>query len=172
MISRFAPIQLLIALLYLITQVLLGSQLHLFDTAFCFMYVGFLLMLPFETGPIVGMVMGFSLGLGVDLFYDTLGINAIASLVLMYLRPAIVNLLMPQGGLEAGTTPSLRMMGGSWYLRYTLVLLLVHHLVLFYLEAFTFRFFFRTLLSVFSSVLITFATLVIIQLTFYRKLRP
>ncbi|MEL6534435.1 MAG: Rod shape-determining protein MreD [Bacteroidota bacterium] len=169
--ARSIPAQILLALLYVVTQAYLGSQLVLFDTAFTFLYIGFLLMLPFEVGPITLMVVGFFMGLGVDVFSDTLGINAVASTVMMFIRPGVVNILMPQGGLESGAVPSLRMMGLGWYLRYTLSLIFVHHLVLFFLEAFTFRYFLQTISQVLASSVITFMTLLIIQLAFYRKTR-
>jgi len=168
---RSAPVQFIFAILYILAQAYLGSQLVLFDTAFTFLHVGFLLVLPFEVGPIALMLVGFFMGLGVDIFSDTLGIHAVAGTVLMFMRPGIVNLLMPQGGIESGTLPSLRMMGLSWYLRYSLSLIFVHHLVLFFLEAFTFRYFLQTFSQVLASTILTFVALVIIQLTFYQKKR-
>ncbi|HAA13754.1 MAG TPA: Rod shape-determining protein MreD [Cytophagales bacterium] len=168
---RSAPIQFVLALLYIVAQAYLGSQLVLFETAFTFLHVGFLLMLPFEVGPIALMLVGFFMGLGVDVFSDTLGIHAVAGTVMMFMRPGVVNILMPQGGIESGILPSLRMMGLSWYLRYALSLILVHHLVLFFLEAFTFRYFLHTFTQALASTVITFMAVVIIQLSFYRKKR-
>lgn len=165
------PLQALAGILYVLAQVLLGSQLILFDRAFAFLYLGFLLLLPFEIGPIWLMLIGFLTGLFIDLFYDTVGVHAIACLVTMFLRPNMVNILMPQGGIESGARPSLRTMGSSWFVPYALVLIFIHHLVLFFVEAFTFRAFFFTLGNAFFSTLITFASIVLLQLAFYPKQR-
>lgn len=169
MMNRSVASQGITYLFYVLVQVLLGSQLILFDKAFAFLYVGFLLMLPFETGPLLLMTVGFFTGLSVDIFYDTVGINATACLIIMYIRPFVVNSLMPQGGVEIGTSPSMKNMGWMWFTTYSLLLVFIHHLVLFFMEAFSFRSFLHTLTNVLASTLLTFFTLVLIQLAFYSK---
>lgn len=161
--------QMIALILYVLGQVTLGSQFILFDRAFTLLYVGFLLMLPLDSGPLLLMVVGFLTGLTVDIFYDTLGINAVSALVLMYVRPRIIALLTPQGGIEPGATPSMVNMGTTWFSTYVLFSLLVYNLVLFFLEASSFRPFFYIMGNVLASTILTYLVLVIIQLAFYRK---
>ncbi len=50
-------------IIYLVLQVVLMQNVVLFDVAFCFFYIGFLLMLPFESGPVRLMLLGLLIGL-------------------------------------------------------------------------------------------------------------
>ena len=65
--------------LYVLFQVLLLKNFILFDTAFCFLYVAFILMLPLEMGPLTIMIISFLVGFSVERVYDSIGINAAAS---------------------------------------------------------------------------------------------
>ncbi|MTI33625.1 Rod shape-determining protein MreD [Xanthovirga aplysinae] len=152
---------------YIATQVLLVRNLVLFDRGFCFIYIGFLLLIPFEISTTVLMLIGFGTGLIVDIFYDTLGMHTAACVLLMFLRQSWINLLTPRGGYENVYYPSLKMMGVEWFATYALPLIFVHHLLLFYLEAAGFEFFFFTLTKVLASVAFTFLTILIVQFLFY-----
>jgi hypothetical protein len=92
-------------IIYLILQVVLVQNMVLFDVAFCFLYLGFLLMLPFDAGAIKLMLMGLLMGLCVDIFYNSLGIHAAASVFIMYIRPHVVRFITPRGGYESWMTP-------------------------------------------------------------------
>jgi len=65
--------QILNFLFYILAQVILVKNLVLFDTAFCFIYVAFLLLLPFEIGILFVLLLGFITGFLVDVFYNSLG---------------------------------------------------------------------------------------------------
>lgn len=158
-------------IIYLILQVVLVQKMVLFDVAFCFLYLGFLLMLPFESGAIRLMLMGLLMGLCVDIFYNSLGIHAAASVFIMYLRPYVVSLIAPRGGYEAWMTPKLKIMGFEWFSVYSLMLIFMHHLLLFFVEAGGFSNFFYTLLKVLASTAFTFVVVVIIQYLFYSSRR-
>ena len=158
-------------IIYLILQVVLVQKVVLFDVAFCFLYLGFLLMLPFESGPIRLMLMGLLMGLCVDIFYNSLGIHAAASVFIMYLRPHVVRLIAPRGGYEAWMTPKLKIMGFEWFSIYGVILIFLHHLFLFFVEAGGFGNFFYTLLKVLASTAFTFVVIVIIQYLFYSSRR-
>lgn len=158
-------------MIYLVLQVVLMQNIVLFDVAFCFLYVGFLLMIPFEAGVIRLMVLGFLMGLSVDIFYNSLGIHAAASVLIMYLRPYVISVMAPRGGYEAGMTPKLKVMGMEWFAVYSLTLIFIHHLVLFFVEAGGFEMFFYTLLKAAASSLFTFAVILIIQYLFYSSKR-
>ena len=74
---------------YILLQVLLFNKMVLLGKGFAFIYVGFLLTFQFELGIIIAMLIGFTTGIAVDVFSNTLGINASASVLLMYLRPFV-----------------------------------------------------------------------------------
>lgn len=139
----------------------------LFDKAFCFAYVAFLLLIPLEAGALMIMFLGFATGLIVDIFYDSLGIHASACVIIMFLRSYLVNLMTPRGGYDTGLVPTLRVMGWEWFSVYAYVLIFMHHLALFFIEASGFGMFFFTFSKAFFSSILTFAVVTIIQYLFY-----
>lgn len=150
-------------LLYVILQLFFVRDLVLFDYAFCFVYLGVVLLMPFDSAAITVLLVGFGTGILIDIFYNTLGMHAAATTLVAYLRPFIIRLLVPQRGYEERMTLSLRSMGLRWFLLYTLILTLAHHLLLFYIEASNIDLFFPTLLKVITSTLFTTFVLVVMQ---------
>jgi len=161
--------QLLSFVLYVLVQVTLLKNLVVFDAAFCFVYIGFILFLPLETGRIVLLLIGFLTGFIVDLFYDSIGIHAASGVLIAFLRPIWINILTPQGGYEAGASPYLRETSTTWYISYSLLIIFIHHFAIFFIEAGGFSLFLFTLVKVLSSVTFTFLVLLLVQLLFYRR---
>lgn len=155
--------------MYVLFQVLLLKNFILFDTAFCFLYVAFILMLPLEMGPLTIMIISFLVGFSVDIFYDSIGINAAASTFIAFLRPYWLNIITPRGGYEEIEVPNLKTMDFGWFFTYALPLIFIHQGVLFYLEAGGFDLFFQTLLKVFFSTILSFFVIVLTQYLFYEK---
>jgi hypothetical protein len=143
----------------------------LFDTAFCYVYVAFIILLPFEIGPVLLMVIAFLCGLMVDIFYDSLGIHAAGCVLIAFLRPFWTKTVPPRGGYEMGMRPTIKIMGLGWFLTFTLPLIFLHHLVLFFVEAGGMHMFWFTLVKVISSTILTFLVVVILQYLFYRSTR-
>jgi hypothetical protein len=154
---------------YILAQALFLKNFILFDTAFCFVYIGFILMLPLEIGPLLLMLISFGTGFTVDLFYDSIGVNAAASVFIGFLRPYWLNIITPRGGYEEIVIPNLKTIDFGWFLTYSIPLIFLHHSVLFYLEAGGFALFFFTLTKVFFSTILTFFILVLTQYLFYKK---
>ncbi|MBC7923117.1 MAG: Rod shape-determining protein MreD, partial [Ferruginibacter sp.] len=127
--------QLFSFLLYAAAQVFFVRNLELWHYAFCYVYVAFLLLLPFETDSVLLLVLGFAAGLVMDVFYDTLGIHAAACVLMTFLRPGVIRLITPRSDLDEGTQLSLKSMGPPWVLSYAVVLVFIHHAFLFFLEA-------------------------------------
>lgn len=145
-------------------QVLLLNHIQLSGFLNPFLYVLFILLLPFETPNWLLLFLAFALGISVDAFSDTLGMHAAASVFMAFLRPWVLNALVVRDEYEVGTSPGILHYGFSWFIKYTIILVFAHHLFLFTLEAFTFRYFIntigRTLLSVcFTTLLILMSQL-------------
>ncbi len=150
-------------------QVILFKDISLFNTALCFPYIAFILLLPFEIGPLLLMTISFSLGLGVDIFYDSQGLNAAACTFIAFIRPWWLSSITPRGGYEEVDVPKLKNLGFAWFFTYTAPLIFIHHAILFFVEAGGFHLFFSTLSNVFFSSVFTFFIIVISQHLFYRK---
>ena len=149
--------------IYLALQVLLMKNLVLFHTAFCFVYIAFLLFLPIETNVLLLMVLGFIMGSMIDVFYDSLGLHTSALVLVGFVRNFWLMRIAPQGGYDAGEGPTLAANGMQWFLVYTLPILWVHHFVLFFVEAGGFGLFFHTLSKVFFSVIFTLISILLLQ---------
>ena len=169
--NRNLVIQSVFFIIYIALQVIFMRNVVLFDKAFCFVYLAFLLLIPLEVGALFIMFLGFATGLITDIFYDSLGIHASSCVIIMFLRPYLVNLLTPRGGYDAGLVPTLRVMGWEWFSVYAFTLIFIHHLALFYIEASGFGMFFFTFSKAFFSSILTFTVIIIIQYLFYAPRR-
>jgi hypothetical protein len=148
---------------YLLAQVMLFKQLVLFDTAFCFLYVAFILLLPIETNPLLLMLVAFLLGFCVDIFYDSLGLHALSLVLVAYLRNYWLGTITPQGGYDAGEGPTLAVNGLQWFMVYAVPLVFIHHFVLFFTEAGGFGIFWYTMQKVITSLCFTMTVILFLQ---------
>lgn len=134
-----------------------------------FLYVIFIISLPFETPNWLVLILGFFLGLAIDSFSSTLGMHTSAAVFMAFCRYYLLKILAPRGGYEFNTKPSVQDMGITWYIFYAVVLIFSHHLFLFYVESFKLTQFFYTLGRVFSSVFFTLVLVMVIQLFNYKS---
>lgn len=169
--SRSGVLQFISFFIYLFIQVLLFKNLVMFNTAFCFVYVAFILMLPIETNTLTLMFVGFAMGFMIDVFYDSLGIHACTTVLTAYLRNFWLGSITPQGGYDAGLGPTLAVNGVQWFLVYTLPLVFLHHFVLFFVEAGGISIFWYTMLKVIGSLMFTMIVIILIQYLFAERRR-
>ena len=158
-------------ILLVLLQGLILNDVHLWQgMAVPFLYVLFLLMLPLETPRWLELVLGLAIGISIDMFTNTMGMHASASLVLAYVRPLLLKAIAPRDGYEFGMRPSVHDMGITWYLKYAPLLIFIHHGWLFFLEVYSFTGFFNTLLRVVLSTVFTFVLAVLSEyLTFPKR---
>jgi len=161
---RTGLVHILLFFVYILVQVMLLKNLVLFDVAFCFLYVAFVLFLPYELSATIMLLIGFLVGFSVDIFYDSMGIHAFATVLMSYLRNHWLSVITPQGGYDTGDSPTLAANGTQWFLVYTLPLVFVHHFALFFLEAFGFEMFWFTMMKIMSSLFFTMLVIVFLQL--------
>jgi rod shape-determining protein MreD len=129
-----------------------------------YLYILFIMLLPFETPKWILLLISFFLGFLIDLFSNTLGMHAFASVAIAFIRPYILGGIAPREGYEAGMKPGLNSFGWEWILKYSFVMVFVHHFILFYTETFKFQMFFSTLLRVILSTLFTIILIILSQL--------
>ncbi len=134
-----------------------------------YFYVLFILLLPFETPGWLLLSLGFTMGLAIDIFSNTPGLHASATVFMSFLRPTVLNYLAPRDGYVPGTFPRIYYYGLKWFFKYSLILILAHHFFLFYIEVFRFSDFFQTFTRVILSSAFTIFLVVISQYFIYRK---
>lgn len=155
-------------ILLLTLQILVLNNIQLSGFINPYLYVLFILILPFETPKWMLLILAFIMGMVVDLFSHTPGMHTSATLFMAFLRPYVLEFFSPRDGYETETYPILRYYGLNWFLKYTTILVLAHHLFLFYVEVFRFSDFFLTLGRALASSVFTII-LVLISQYFYRK---
>ncbi|RYC67444.1 hypothetical protein [Spirosoma sordidisoli] len=153
----------LLFLLYLTLQILLVRNLVLFDYAFCFIYIACVLLLPNETSLTWLLLIAFVTGIIVDTFYNTLGMHAAATVLMAYCRPLVVRSQIDVPGLESRIEFSLKELGAGAFFRYVLLLALIHHAALFFIEANSLALLIPTLIRVGASTVFTTVSIVLIQ---------
>jgi hypothetical protein len=155
--------------------VLITVQLLIFDSIQFsgyvnpYIYVLFILLLPFETPNWLLLITAFFLGLIMDIFSDTPGMHTAATVFMAFLRPYVLNLISPRDGYESGTFPRVFYYGVNWFTRYAFILIFAHHFVLFYIEIFRFGNFFSTFLRVLLSTVFSLLFIVLSQFFVYRR---
>lgn len=134
-----------------------------------YMYVLFILLLPFETPSWLVLVVSFFLGLSVDMFCDTIGIHASASVFMGFLRPFVLQTISPRDGFETGSFPRVYYYGVIWFLKYAVILVFAHHLFLFIVEVFKFDNFHLILWRTFLSTIFSTLAIILSQFVIFRK---
>ncbi len=156
-------------LVVVLFQILVMDNVMINGYMIPYVYLLFILLMPFETPRWIVLLSGFILGLGIDVFEHTLGMHTAATVLVAFLRPYFLGLLAPRDGYEPESFPRIHYYGFFWFLKYTLLIVFIHHLVLFYLEVFQLQNFFSTLLRVILSSVLSASSIVLSQYFVFRK---
>lgn len=156
-------------ILLILLQVVLLNKIRFAGYINPFVYPLFLLLLPVRIPKTLLLILAFITGICVDVFSDTLGMHAAASVFLGFMRPYIIKLLAPRDGYDSDAVISIKQMGILWMVYYLFISIFLHHLFLFYTEVFRFNdfgaTFLRVCLSTVTSVVIIFIILLLFDKT-------
>jgi len=156
-------------ILMVLVQVWILNNIQLSGYINPYLYIMFLLVLPFEISFWILIPAGFLLGITIDMFMHTPGLHAAATVFAAFVRPGVLSLIAPGDGYDSSQRPHISTMGLGWYLRYVVIMVLLHHTVLFYLEVFRLTDFFYTLARVLLSSFLTILLILITDTLVYRK---
>ena len=118
------------------------------DYLYVFIYPLFVAFLPLFMPRSLVIFLGFLLGLGIDLFYETLGLHAAALTFTAWVRPLVLRLVEPRDGYNIKDGPVAADQGAVWMARYLALLFLLHCISFFTIQAFSFVFLKDILLKV------------------------
>ncbi len=157
--------------IFILVQVFVLDNIHLHQMVTPYIYFLFLLWLPFRIGRTWLMIIAFALGFSMDSFRHHPGFHTAACVLIAYLRPFLINLLIPQEGADTNyEEPSMKSMGGILpYLIYSGVLTLIHHTWLFVLEALQFGNVWYFLVKTILSTVVSLMLIIITELLFARQ---
>jgi len=102
-----------------------------------FIYPIFILLLPIRTPTVLVVLLGFLMGITIDIPYESLGVHAGASVFSAFIRSTILNVLEPRGGYEVNASPMKSIYGINFFFKYAATFMFFHILVYFSLEIFT-----------------------------------
>ena len=160
-------------LLFILVQVFVLNQvppLHHFVNPY--IYFLFILWLPFKMGRRTVMILALALGFSLDCFTKTYGLHAASCVLIAYLRPFLINFLISQEGAESNyNEPSIKSMGFAPYFTYVVILTLLHHTFLFFLEVLQTGGFLYFILKTLLSSAISLLLIMLTELLFVRKQR-
>lgn len=144
------------AQVFIFDNIRFGNYIH------PYVYMLFVMLLPFETPKWRLILDGFLIGMAIDIFSGTPGLNAAATVFMAYVRPYVINAMTRKSDIEDKTEPSVTEMGVNWFFVYGLLLLILHNLVLFWLEAFSIKLLGIILLEVLLSAPISLIVIILI----------
>lgn len=161
-----------LAIFILVQVFVLNSIPHLHKFITPYLYFLFLLWLPFSIPRFWLLITGFITGLSLDYFTITPGLHAAACVLIAYMRPFVINLLMPKDSTEFNyREPSPKAMGLTPYTVYVLILTLLHHVYMIFLEWLQFGSFLDFLIKVVATTGISMLLIFTVELLFPRKLK-
>ena len=143
-------------------QVLILNNVHIAGYATPFLYIYLILKFESDVSRNTLMLWAFFLGLTVDVFSDTPGMNAAATVLLAFLRPIFLRLFVPRDTLDT-LIPAVRTMGIFPFLKYLVICVLVHHGMLLTLKFFSFAHIGTLLLRVVTSTLLTVTCIMAVE---------
>jgi hypothetical protein len=157
--------------LFILVQVFVLHKipsLHRFITPY--LYFLFILWLPFRMSRVSIMFVAFLFGLTLDYFLYTPGLHAAPCVLIAYVRPFLINVLITQEGADQNyASPSITSMGWAPYATYVVILTLLHHGYLVFLEWMQFGTFLYFLGKVTATTGVSLLLILVTELLFFRK---
>ena len=154
--------------LLVLLQVLLLNRISIFGVATPVIYVYFLLKQPVGRNPFYLLISGFLLGLSIDIFLNTPGMNAAATTIIAAFRKQIMNLFFEKAEANEGMVHGVFNAFGP-FLRFTIFTVTVHLTLLFFIESFTVFNLGNTLLRIATSTLVSILLILALDSITHRK---
>ncbi len=158
-------------ILFILIQVFVLDKvppLHQFVVPY--LYFLFILWLPFSINRFWLMIIALVYALTYDFFRHTPGLHAAPCVLIAYIRPFILNILLPQETTEQSyLEPSPKSIGWAPYSLYVLILTFLHHFYLVFIEWMQVGNFLYFLGKVGASTALSLVLIGIAEMLFFRK---
>lgn len=139
-----------LAIVLVLVQVVFNKIL-LFGVAVPIVFIYLLLRLPVHTSVNWVMTIGFVLGLVIDVFSNTPGMNALCCTLLAAVRHPVIKAMIPREDDMSNPLPSIESLGMGIYTKYMLTLVMIYCVFIFLVQAFTLNNIVQTVLRIVSS---------------------
>lgn len=153
----------------LLAQVLICNHIAIFNVAVPIIFIYFIIRLPVSLGKGILFTLAFTMGLCVDIFADTLGVNALACTLLAAMKRPVFYAYIPKDDKTKYLTPSLSSLGVGIYCKYLITMVGLYCLMAFTIEYFNFAEVKEIVILAASSCLLTFVMLLAIDSLIIKK---
>jgi len=153
--------------LIMLLQVLLFDQLQLWGACHPYIYILCLLMMPITLPHNVDMLIGAAIGLIMDVFCNSLGVHMAACILIMFIRPYLLGSIVNDKD-RLNEQISLRAIGIEALIKYAVILVVIHHLTVFSLAAWSWLHIGFVLLETVVSSIITLTVIIAYNFVEYR----
>lgn len=150
----------------ILLQVLVLNHMNLGGYINPYVYVLFILLLPFQINRSLLLLFAFLTGLIIDFFGNTLGLHAAATVLMAFARPGILSFFFKNIEFQSEDEPNIKKLKPGGFLKYAFVSVFIHNSALFLLEVFSFNEFLSTLYRIGLSSLVTTLMIMTIALVF------
>ena len=148
-------IQFVILFFLLVLAQAICSKICLFNVAVPIIFIYFIIRLPLSLGVNWLMTLSFFIGLVIDIFNNSLGMNALSCVILAISKRPVFRLYFPREDDITDTIPSIDSLGLSVYFRFMSSLTLFYCALLFGIQAFSLMNIGLTLLRIAASSLLS-----------------
>jgi len=152
-----------------LVQVLILNNINFLGFVNPYLYVLFILLLPLNLTHYKVIFFSFLMGLTIDLFEDSGGINAAASVLIGFLRPSFLRFSF--GISYEHQTVKFHQTPFAQRFTYISLLVVIHHLVLFSLEIFNLSYIILILKKTLFSSIFTILLILIVSGIFQQNKR-
>ncbi|MEN9918467.1 MAG: rod shape-determining protein MreD [Bacteroidota bacterium] len=128
--------QLGLFIILVLLQVLILNHISFWGYATPFFYIYFIIKMPIGTNRNFLMVLAFLLGFTIDIFSNTPGQNAVASVFVGFVRRPVQGLFFAREEFEH-FIPNIAALGGA-FMKYAIVVVLLHHAILISVSSFSY----------------------------------
>jgi hypothetical protein len=124
-----AFVVLVILQIFLVDNISLGLYFH------PLIYVAFIIMLPLDMKHIWVMLLSALTGLTIDMLTGMGGLNVIAATAVGFMRPMLLNTAVGHNTATDDTMPALHRLQAKNLIWYIILMVVVHSLIYFFMEA-------------------------------------
>jgi len=150
-------------------QSILFNHIAIFGVAIPVIFIYWILILPTNLSLNWCLTLSFIMGLCIDTFSDTQGMNSLSCTILAALRMPILRLYFPREDDLANPIPSIKSLGLATFAKYIFTAILTYSILYYTIEAFSFFNLWRLAYSIIASTLSSFIIIFVIASLFNRE---
>lgn len=139
-----------------LSQVIIFNNLCIFNVAIPYAFILFILHLPININLNLLYLLSFLLGFTIDIFFDTLGMNALACVLISAIRKPVFLLFYSRDDDKDNVIPSINIIGNSSFIKYASMMSLIYCVLLNIIQSFTFSNITLLVIRSLSSAIATF----------------